>query len=79
MRNDFCAPEIYIHGNRNIYDPHLPQVESDRTDTIVLVELVVRTVFGIVDLWVDPFTLVGGVGNLFWLPFTLKKRSVNQM
>ena len=53
--------------------PHLPEIESNGTNVLVEVQLVIGLVFGVVDLWVHPVATVVGVGDLLGLPLTLQQ------
>lgn len=49
----------------------MPQIETNGTDLVSLVDIGVSLVLRVVDLRVNPHALVGRVVNLLWLPVSL--------
>ena len=63
------ADEDVVEDRAGFY---LPQIETQSADVRVPVEKRFRGIFRVGDFGVDPFALVGGVGNLFRFPLALK-------
>lgn len=51
---------------------HLPQVQSNHADAVILIELRISGVLWVVNLRVDPFAFVGRIVDLPGLPLTLQ-------
>lgn len=59
----FCSYEEFYF--------YLPQVQSNDADAVVFIDLGIRRVLRVVNLWVDPLALVGRIVDLLRLPLTL--------
>lgn len=70
------ACDLQVISDQNVIENgtrfNLPQVKTDSTDLVTLVQLGIGRVFGINDLRMDPWSFVVGIVDLFWFPFTLK-------
>ena len=52
---------------------YLPQIKTDGTNIIILVQRVISFILWVINFRVDPFTFVVRIVNLFGFPFTLKE------
>lgn len=73
---DFAC-NFWVIGNENIIKDgtrfNLPQIETNGADLISFVQLGIRRVLRVIDLWMDPWSLIIWIVNLFWFPFALKE------
>ena len=53
---------------------HLPQIESNCTNICVSVQVFIRRILWIVNFWVDPFSFICRIWNLFWFPLSLNDK-----
>lgn len=65
---------VLLFMNIPSIETHLPQIQTENTDFIKLVDLGVWAVLGVVDLRVHPDSFVVGVVNLLWFPLSLQRQ-----
>lgn len=68
------ATAITLLFKNDLFLSHLPQIKTQNTNVVKLVDIWIRTVFRIVDLRMHPGSFVVGVVDLFGFPFSLQYR-----